>query len=90
MKHLSFFPIKELFFSLLLMGHCFKTQAQDSSTIIRGMVEVDHISYFHDHPDSIIDARNQGTLQIDLERSVSDKTKMFASVEFREGFSDKN
>nr|WKN34986.1 hypothetical protein K4G66_21655 [Tunicatimonas sp. TK19036] len=84
-----FFPINRVFPLLLLLGWGFQSQAQDSSMIIHGTVEVDHISYFHEHPDSIIDARNQGTLQIDLERSVSDKTKVFASVEFREGFSDK-
>ena len=49
-----------------------------------GFIEFDHISYFEEKPDQVINSRNQGLFQLDLSFEFAEKASVFLSTEFRE------
>jgi hypothetical protein len=75
----------------LIAGWNYAALSQDSISFhLDGFIEFDHISYYLDKPDGIINNRNQGLFQLDLGFDYTDKARVFLSTEFREDFSDKS
>ena len=73
---------------LILTSVFLLTNIHAQEVELNGFVEVDHISYFENDDERQINSRNQGILQVELGKTLSEGASIFSAVEFREDQSD--
>src|ERR1035437_4448654 len=81
--------MKYIVFGILCFLYIFQDiKGQEKTFDISGNFKIDHYNTFKKFNNSIISERNQGSFQTELSKTLTNKTKFFGSIEFREDLSN--